>query len=65
MQGLHHLRHVSAFHATIQLLTPPTLRQTNASDYNFVVNFIGDINARKDSVEKVEAAKLGKNDKRR
>jgi hypothetical protein len=39
--------------------------QASASDYNFVVNFIEDINARENSVEEIEAAKLGQNNKRR
>jgi hypothetical protein len=39
--------------------------QASTGDYNFGVNFIGDIDARENSVEEVKAAKLGHNNKRR
>jgi len=39
--------------------------QASTSNDNFVVNFIGDIDTWKDSIEKVEAARLGQNNKRR
>jgi len=39
-------------------LTPPKLRAASASDYNFVVNFIGDINARENSVEESRQSSL-------
>ena len=39
--------------------------QASAGDDNFVVNLSGDTNTWKDSVEEVQAAKLGQNDKRR
>ena len=38
--------------------------QASTSDDDFVVNFIGDVNTWENSVEKVEAAKLGQNNKR-
>lgn len=40
-------------------------RQAGTSDYNVEVNFIGDINMWENSVEEVEAAKLGQNNERR